>query len=172
MRVGTIKLFDIKSEDPEDHWSYLRVNNKRVLDLGCGRWETADFNRTTPIYFLSKGAKFVVGVDINQDEIDFFKDKNIDKTDFIQLNVNNIKTLTDLINLYNIQTIKMDIEGHERIILDGLAEDFKSIENIAIEYHIGADVDSIKNKLEEFGFTITHVGKLWVENMGVIFSEK
>ena len=172
MKTSEIKIFDIKSEDPDDHWSHLNVSGKRVLDLGCGRWDATDLSKTTPMYFLSKGAEFVLGIDKSQDEITFFKDKNIDRTDFIQLTVKEIKTLINLINLYNIQTIKMDIEGQEKIIFEGSAEDFKSIENVAIEYHIGIDANLLKNKLVEFGFIITHIGNLWIDNMGVIFAKK
>jgi hypothetical protein len=164
--------FDIKSEDPMDHWSFLNVKNKRVLDLGCGRWEAKELEKTTPLYFLASGAAAVVGVDINEEEISFFKDQNISNTEFICVNLDSIDKLMSIINQYKIQSIKMDIEGHEGIILNASTEDFKDIESIAIEYHITVPSYPLIQKLKEFGFTIKYLGKLWVENMGVIFAEK
>ena len=43
--------FDIYSEDSEFHWPYFNVENKIVLDLGCGRavYHTDEYQQS-PLY--------------------------------------------------------------------------------------------------------------------------
>ena len=68
----------IRSEDPAQHWYFLDVQDKTVLDLGCGLW---DSQMPTPYYFLKeRRAARVVGVDSSVDSYNWymanFKDPN------------------------------------------------------------------------------------------------
>ena len=140
----------IKSEDSTDHWPYFDVDNHNVLDLGCGRWHTPDFEQLSPIYF-SKKANLVIGVDCSQDEINFFNDKTKDnpKFTFISECINNSKQVIDMISKYNITALKCDIEGAEEALLDLTKEDLSVIKEFAIEFHSDFLKEEFKKKVIE-----------------------
>ncbi len=145
----------IKSEDSTDHWPYFDVDNHNVLDLGCGRWHTPDFEQLSPIYF-SKKANLVIGVDCSQDEINFFNDKTKDnpKFTFISECINNSKQVIDMISKYNITALKCDIEGAEESLLDLTKDDLSVIKEFAIEFHSDISKEEFKKKVIEWGFNI------------------
>jgi predicted rRNA methylase YqxC with S4 and FtsJ domains len=66
----------VNNENPNEHWEFINVNGKTVLDLGCGRWEHVEYRDpnwpTTPEYWTQKGANQVIGIDADQNEIDWF----------------------------------------------------------------------------------------------------
>lgn len=164
--------FNIMSENPEDHWSKLDVCGKNVLDLGCGRWEASSFEETTPNFFLNQKANKVVGVDIEDNEIHFFTNINPPNCIFIKCDVSNADTLISLIKKYEIEVIKMDIEGNEIILKDIEIKDFKNISSIAVEYHLNVDKNLLVETLANLGFKNYKHGKLWVNGMGVIFATR
>jgi hypothetical protein len=63
----------ITSEDSSVHWKHLEVSDKVVLDLGCGFWEIEDIQESSPVYFKNKGAKKIIGVDMNADDLIILK---------------------------------------------------------------------------------------------------
>lgn len=45
------------------------------------------------------------------------------------------------------EVLKIDVEGHEVPVLDGLGEHLDTVERVAIEVHDGGDVSRVKNRL-------------------------
>lgn len=61
----------ITSEDPAHHWRLLNVTGGKVLDLGCGYHndESRDKDWSTPRYWYTQGALYVVGIDANAADV-------------------------------------------------------------------------------------------------------
>ncbi len=129
----------IFSENSSDHWQHLEVNNRNVLDLGIGRWGTADLEETSPIYFKNCGAQQIIGVDGNAEEVKFFdqyfKNTFHDRSSFIHRYVNKPEDISKLIQAHDINAIKCDIEGAEIYLFRIKLNAYPTIEEVAIEYH-------------------------------------
>lgn len=167
--------YTIPSENSSDHWPYFDVDNKNVLDIGCGIWYTKDMEETSPIFF-GKKANSVIGIDSNECDIDKFKQyvNNHDKFKFERIIVTEVQQIRDLINKHSITALKSDIEGHERVLLDLTNEDLKSVTEIAIEFHSYDLKDSFMKKIPEWGYEIKCVANFasTPDNLGVIFASK
>ena len=59
-----------------------------------------------------------------------------------------------------VQAVKMDIEGHERHLLE-TEETYQHIRNIAVETHNRIFFHDVLMKLIDCGFNITHVGTFY-----------
>jgi hypothetical protein len=172
-----MKHHNIVSENSEHHWPYLNTLNKNLLDLGCGRHDTHDLSQSSPIYLGEKGAKKVIAVDANGGEIEYFNQNNPDprKYTFICKTINTPDDIKSLIREYNIEVLKIDIEGYETNLYDFTKEDFVNINDLGIEYHSYEILNNITKKIEEWGFNIDVEGKFaFVEapQMGVLFCSK
>lgn len=142
----------VHSENPLEHWDDItNLKDKRVLDLGCG-WLFQPF-LSTPEYFLSRGASLVVGVDVSCGEIEKLKENYPDHI-FICREISEVQDITSLLHVYQPQVIKMDIEGFESLIDQMNAQDFASVEEIAVEYHNPVCKEILERRLPEFGFEI------------------
>lgn len=137
--MNTFTLVD--NENPIEHWQYINVNNKIVLDLGCGRWEKIEHRDsnwlTTPEYFISNGAKKVIAVDADPEEILWFTDKfpNVNNLKFIFKSINSSQDILDFYNLYKPNCVKCDIETNEKFLLQLTKEQFCSVDEYYIETH-------------------------------------
>jgi len=173
--MNNIPDYIIESENSSHHYPYFEVTNKNVLDLGCGRWHTYDFNELTPIFF-GKKSNLVVGVDCSQDEINFFeeKTKGDSKFVFIQQCINNSNQVRDMISKYNITALKCDIEGAEEYLLDLTKDDLNQIEEFVIEYHNEKLKQAFNSKVVEWGFNIKIRANFanTPDFMGVLFCNK
>ncbi len=129
----------IFSENSSDHWSTLFVEGMNVLDLGCGRWGITDEKETSPVFFKTKNARRIVGVDINASEIEFFQkyfaENYADDSIFTNVLIDSAGALLNLIVNHEINTIKCDIEGDEIFIFKLKLHELSSVQHIAIEYH-------------------------------------
>jgi hypothetical protein len=129
----------IFSENASEHWSFLRVEHMNVLDLGIGRLGKIKIEETTPVHFMIKNAKKIIGVDTNKDEVDFFtnyfNENYRGRSIFIHKFIKNSQDLFSLISEHNISAIKCDIEGAEVNLFKLKLQDFHSLQHIAIEYH-------------------------------------
>lgn len=136
------------------------VKDKNVLDLGCGFVGATEHNHlSTSERFLDLGAKFVLGVDINPNHVNIISNKINDPNKFIGIS-KEIKTIEDVLNLvreYNINVIKSDIKGDERLFLDMPDDKFKTIDEYMIEVHNQELFFSMLNKLEKCSYTIREV---------------
>jgi len=148
----------VNSEDPNYHWEYVNVKNKRVLDLGCG-----DFGgvgklpyTTTLEYFLIKEASFVLGVDVNISDLEAIKSLETKYPNFSIINnmISSPDQIKDLIINNNIQILKSDIEGHEINIFNLDNETFSLIEEYYIETHSDELYNQCINKLTNCGYDI------------------
>jgi len=174
--------YNIETEDSSIHWKYLKPAGKNVLDLGCGRWcdrngswDNLDPAEFSPIWLGAQGARKVVGVDSSVNEINIMNDLTKGKAEvftFIYQSITSPEQLKHLINLFDINVIKSDIERAETNFFHFTKEDFSKIEAFAVEYHEHYIKDMFLAKLPEWGFNITVHGKLWVDGFGVLFAEK
>jgi hypothetical protein len=167
--------YTIPSENSSDHWPYFDVDNKNVLDIGCGIWYTKDMEETSPIFF-AKTANYVVAIDSNDGDIEKFKEyvKEDKKFTFKKVIVTDAQQIRDLITEYSINALKCDIEGHERVLLGLTNEDLESVTEMAIEFHTHDLKDSFMKKIPEWGYNIKCVANFAAtpDNMGVIFASK
>ena len=164
--------FKIESEDPIVHWPDINVQNKNVLDLGCGRWDETDQAKMTPIYLLAQGAKSLVGIDSSIEEVKYFRSLNLPNANFFAENIKDSSLVKFIIKQNNINAIKSDIEGRELLFLDFTPEDVANITSLYIEYHGHYVKNLLIPKITNLGFTITKIGHLWIDGFGVLFCEK
>lgn len=131
----------VNNENPNEHWEFINVNGKTVLDLGCGRWEHVEYRDTnwptTPEYWTQKGANQVIGIDADQNEIDWFLKmyKNEIGYTFNCMIINSPDDFYHLINQYKPNVIKCDIEGGEIHLINLDNETFKLVDEYYIETH-------------------------------------
>lgn len=131
----------LNNENSAEHWKYIDVKGKAVLDLGCGRWnkveKVEDTWLTTPEHFIKQGAKKVIGVDIDSEEIAWFNNKFGKDTNynFLCQSVNSVQDIIDLYDTYNPDCVKCDIETNEKYLLELSKEKFCSINHYYIETH-------------------------------------
>lgn len=135
----------LNNENSAEHWKFINVQNKTVLDLGCGRWNKVETVHddwlTTPEHFIVNGANKVIAVDIDQEEIDWFNNKfhNNPQYHFILRSITSVADIKDLYGTYKPNCVKCDIETNEKFLLELTKEEFCSIEEYYIETH-GSDL--------------------------------
>lgn len=153
----------IKSEEPIDHWGFLDIKGKVILDLGCGKFSSTI---STADWFLLNGASKVIGVDMGSNEY-------LDDVHYIQMCIDSKEKLQTLIRDYEPQIIKADIEGAE-IYFNELSSLGNTIE-LAIEYHSGKLKEIVLSVIERHGFRVENIYQLndiELERMGVIHAKK
>jgi hypothetical protein len=171
----------IESEDSKHHWLHFIAKEKRILDLGCGRHATDQPHMHSPNYFLDMGADYVVGVDMSQGEIDYYKNlqdtgiMSSEKSLFFCEEIKSPENIMNYIKTYNINAVKCDIEEHETKFYSITSEDLQNVTELAIEYHSLEIRERIIEKIKEWKFDIFCEGKFGFVNapqMGVLFSRK
>jgi hypothetical protein len=163
----------INSEHPDVHWGFLNVKDKMVLDLGCG---INSEHTPTPWYFINeKKAKYVVGVDSDNNSYQWFKQNFIVKN-FIPIMdmVDRWEKIRMYIDYWQPEVIKMDIEGAEIYMNAVDASHFKGVKEIGIEYHNLSCLLSCENKLKEAGFKLNYYKfeHLDIDYQGVLYAYK
>ena len=156
----------ITSEEPIDHWGFLNIENKIILDLGCGRFHSSI---STAEWFIQNEAQKVIGIDLGNEIIDSHK--------FIyhSLAIDKPQQIKGLIETYKPHIIKADIEGAEIHFNEVSLSDLGRVSEIAIEYHNNELKELILNKLSEWEFEIVDIYQLFdieIERMGVIHTIK
>lgn len=162
----------ITSENPSDHWRFLDVKYKVVMDMGCSFWDSTwhdDWLSSTE-YFVDKGAKKVVGFDEAQHDIDKYHQlyNGDERYDIFKLRLDDPITLQRLLNIHKPQVIKCDIEGAEINFLH--IDNLEGVEQIAIEYHNGPTKLMCETMMPLWGFTNIELYKLGenpIESAGV-----
>ena len=169
----------ITSEDSRIHWKYLEVADKIVLDLGCGLWEVSDLEAASPVYFKNKGAKKVIGVDLNEKDINVLKmyfDEHFpaDGSEFLVKSITTTNDLTTLITQYQIESIKCDIEGFEKVMFSIDKSQIENIKNISVEYHNRQLLLGLLQTLKKWDFSvINHSNFTYAsQTMGVITAKR
>ena len=167
-----IKKF-ITSEDPSDHWSFLPVEGKVVLDLGCGI--NSEFI-PTPWYFLEmRKCKKVYGVDGNPESYKWFRE-NHNVQNFIPFMdmVDRIEKFEWYLSNSNAEVVKIDVEGAE-VMLHALNPKYLlNVNHIAIEYHNFPCLVSCERLLNDNGFLIEYYGfeNRDLEHQGVVYGRR
>jgi hypothetical protein len=151
---------NVDNENPYNHWEYVNVENKIVVDLGCGRWEKVEYRDpswpTTPEYFKIKGASCVVGMDSDPEEIKWFKSNfNLDSSfQFIEFSLQSSNDFKEIIEKIKPNCIKCDIEGGEIHLINLADEIFKMVDEYYIETHNQELYLQCINKLLNCNYTI------------------
>ena len=139
-----VKLFGgiapIYGEDYDSHWGFTSFKGKTVLDLG------ADYGSTAH-YFLRRGARRVVAVEgdprlAEKLEENFRGDGRVVP---IHLFIESAGQVAELIERFDPDLVKVDVEGAERILLDlprGLVEER--------EWLVEAHSDELYERLKRF----------------------
>jgi hypothetical protein len=131
----------IKSENPKDHWKYLKCFNERVLDLGCA-YNDVDLEKTrenklgTPHYIINQNPSFYVGIDSYSPDIDQLKlefSVQNENVKFYCDSIDSVKKLENYIEKIEPTIIKSDIEGAETFFLG--VRNIPSVLQMAIELH-------------------------------------
>ena len=146
---------EISVENPDQHWEYVNVKDKRVLDLGCGDFGNATIlpYPSTLEYFLEKEASFVVGVDFNNIDIENLLQKvEVDRVKTVTMSINDPQQIINLIEENSINIVKCDIEGAESFLFDVPEEDFKKVDEYYIETHNEDLYKRCISKLIECGY--------------------
>jgi hypothetical protein len=163
----------IYSENPYEHWSDITdVSGKIVLDLGCG-WINQGHESTTE-YFIKRGAAKIIGVDINESEIQKLQAIYPNHV-FICKAIETKTDLFDLIAQYKPEVVKMDIEGFEKVLK--FLGSLLTVNEVAVEYHDNECKNIILTKLDELRFDVFAINSfgyhcLDIEIMGVIHAKK
>jgi SAM-dependent methyltransferase len=151
----------VNNENPIEHWQYINVKDRVVLDLGCGRWEKVEIRDknwlTTPEYFLANAAKKVVAIDADPEEIEWFTNKfNNDNLKFILKSINSTQDIIELYNIYKPDCVKCDIETNEKFLLGLTKEQFCSVKEYYIETHGNNLYFTIIDLLNKYNYSIYH----------------
>ena len=146
---------NINSEHPYEHWSFLDVKDKVVLDMGCSFYD-ATYNPgmlSSAEWFVETGAINVIGFDANPYEVDKYNVvyKNNPKYKVFKLFVDSTEKIKDLLQ-HKPEVIKCDIEGGEIYFKDITKDEMKFVEQIGIEYHDEETKKMCEVKLSEWGF--------------------
>lgn len=155
----------IQSENPEHHWHLLNVKDAIVADIGCGLHMIQKEWDTTPEFFIKNGAKKIIGVDSNCKDIDFFKTK-LPKHDFYCDSIDSLSKLEFYIDELNVTSLKLDIEGHEQLLLSS-NKTFDSLKNVAIETHSRTLLNQMILKLIDLQFNIETVCTFYPEAFSI-----
>lgn len=145
----------IESEAPIEHWGFVEVMGKTVLDLGCAYFG-ADSEKT-PTFFLENGAAYVIGVDTTLSGLENITDPNIV---LIQMTIESPDEIAKMYERFEPDVVKCDIEGAEIHLLylpDGI---FQQPSQYAIEVHSDELDEAFTNKLRSCGYRIKTVGDI------------
>jgi predicted rRNA methylase YqxC with S4 and FtsJ domains len=117
-------------EDYGKHWRYVSFVGKTVLDLGADYGSTAD-------YFLANGARRVIAVEGDQQlacklHCNFGNDKRVV---CIHKWIASGKDITELIEKYAPDIVKVDIEGEEKQLLNVPIETLTKVNEWLVETH-------------------------------------
>lgn len=143
----------IKSESPAEHWGFLEVDGRVIIDMGSGIWEQDV--EPSPLYFLKEGARKVIGIDPSEPSYVWYKD-NLKTERFIQHMdyLDSTEKFKFYLNAYRPHVLKIDVEGAEIFLNNITKEDMESVREIGVEYHSLATRITIENMAKEWNFNI------------------
>jgi O-antigen biosynthesis protein len=169
---------NIPTEDPKDHWSFLNVKDKLVLDMGCSFYEAYYHPGmlSSAEWFVENGATQVVGFDGDPAEVTKYNIvyKNNPRYNIFKLWLDNPDHIRKLLE-FKPQVIKCDIEGNEINFLHITKEEMDCVEEIAFEYHDVTTREMCEKKLPEWGFNFIEQFSILdrhPDNQGVYYGSK
>lgn len=163
----------IKSENPQDHWFFLPVQGKVVLDLGCGI--NSEYV-PTPWYFLEmRKCKKVYGVDGDPNSYQWFK-QNHNVQNFIPFMdmVDRVEKFEWYFGNTDAEVVKIDVEGAEIVIHSMNPKYLLNVNHIAIEYHNYSCLVSCEKLFKDNGFIAEYYKfeNLDINYQGVIYGRR
>jgi hypothetical protein len=152
-------MVQVNNENPNEHWQFVDVKDRVVVDLGCGRWEHIEYRDpewpTTPEYWIQQGASSVIGIDADLNEIRWFEDQLPESEFKFSCNyINSIESMQHVIETYSPNCIKCDIEGGEVFLFNLPDEIFCLVDEYYIETHGDEMYNMCLNKLESCNYEI------------------
>lgn len=172
-------LKDVETENPSLHWEFVNCKNKICIDLGCGRWEHIEYRDpnwpTTPEWLIINGAKEVYAFDMDEREIEWYKENISNKYRIFPFfkEIKDVQDIRNIISEYKPDMIKCDIEGAEIFLLELTDDEFCSITSYAIETHSEELHEAFINKFTNLGYTvIAQIDLIHAKPMKVLFAEK
>lgn len=146
------------TEHPAEHWPYINVTGQRVLNLGCGNFGLLNHSQDVDEvgFFLQQQPEHMVGVDMNADDIAALTQRYAPAIHAGQLTLltqkcETVQSLQHLIDTYQINTIKSDIEGFE-FLFEWLPTSYvQKIHRWYIEAHGNNLIRSIKRWADHQG---------------------
>ncbi len=173
-------MIQVNNENPKEHWQFISVKDRIVLDLGCGRWEQIEYRDknwpTTPEFFKMNGASSIIAIDSDHREIEWFKQNFSEDQiyNFILKSINTSDCFKELFLSYKPNCVKVDIEGAEINLINLDNEIFNLVDEYYIETHSPDIFNLCSNKLTINNYTIENIIDL-VHTGGackVIFAKK
>lgn len=142
----------ISGEDYDKHWNYVSFDGKTVLDLGADYGSTAD-------YFLFHKAERVIAVEGDKElacklRRNFKNDKRVI---CIEKWIGSGKDISQLIERFQPNIVKVDIEGEEKCLLDINVETLLKVKEWLIETHTPELHNNIKEFFKQNGFKVSFV---------------
>lgn len=155
---------EVNTENPEEHWEFIKCADKVTLDLGCG-WFSDHRERslygwpTTPEWLLQNGATHVYAYDANAQETNWVTQNLSPKLPITAnpLHITSVADIRSLLATHNPTVIKCDIEGAESTFLDLSDEEFRQIEFYALETHSDELFDLFTDKFTTLNYNILAV---------------
>ena len=186
------------SSEPDIHWpvSIEKIKDKVILDCGCGSdgYKRDEPWISTPEYWHDLGAKKIIGVEPNLNDIEHITKKlkqksGIGEFEFINDMITSPEQLSSLIQKNNVNFVKSDMETGERHFLNVSDKIFSTVDDYIIEVHDDSKLDlqdtivyRLIEKLFRCNYSIYDIAKFqWnpanhsntdVWNIWLIFSEK
>lgn len=167
----------ITSERPADHWAFLTVRDRVVLDAGCGMWAGLPYPEATPLFFAAAGAARVLGADYDPSSFPGIvsEARSAGVGGLIHLRKRQVTTpdcwrwLLHGWGGYEPTVVKCDVEGAE-VHLDGLsASDVAAVDEWAVEYHGAEAREIVLRALLRWGYAVrlVEIGGYPAERVGV-----
>ncbi len=178
--VNIITEHFVDNENPHEHWKYIQCDGGIAIDFGCGRWEQVAYRDpnwpTTPEYLFNRGASKVYAFDVDQNELNWFKENiNSENPNIIPVyaNLSNVDIFKSIYAEYKPNIVKCDIEHNEIFLLQLTDEEFSSVNFYAIETHTDHLYRLFLEKFINLGYKVEHMIHLThAYPMKVIFAEK
>lgn len=170
----------VDSENPHLHWKYIECTGKVAVDLGCGRWEQVEYRDpswpTTPEYLLQLGASKVYAFDIDETEINWYREKiSTEHPEIIPicLDISSVEVVREIYTKYKPNVIKCDIESNEQFILELTDKEFSIPSFYALETHSDELYDAFVQRFNSLNYEIISTIELvHAHPMKVIFATK
>lgn len=162
----------IHNESPDNHWSFLPIEGKTILDMGSGI--NSEFT-PTPMYWIQNGAKMVYGVDPSQDSYNWYR-QNYNIKNFIQFCdwIDRLEKFSFYFDAVKPDVAKIDVEGSEIFLMGLKPESLNSCRHIGIEYHNLPALLACEYLFKENGYEMKYYKfpHLDIDYQGVIYGSK
>jgi len=155
------KIYSI--EPVKETYHLLEFNTKNYQNVCNFNIGIGDKNEIKTIYFSKE----------EKDRSSFHKE-NISKgvvMDMEEIAVNTLDTFFNGHDIKKVDILKIDVEGFEKEVIDGLGNMIDIVQHVIIEIHLSKNKNNfayINSYLDKKGFVLSKFGKFWVTEGGDI----